>query len=76
MHPETQKLVAEAVRVVSDEQNERDAMKQVVKAAIREWLDEKFAQFGKWSFAGILAAALGLLCYFLLLSHGWRAPPQ
>lgn len=45
--------------------------KDVVKQAFKEWLDEKFATFGKWSAVSIAAMALGALLYFILRMNGW-----
>lgn len=50
------------------------ATKAAVKEAIKEWLDDQFAKFGKWTFHGILAAALAALLYFILIHQGWRQP--
>lgn len=49
---------------------ERDQQKEIVKQAIKEWLDEKYASFGKWTLHGIVAASLCALVYFLA-THGW-----
>lgn len=48
--------------------------KAVMKEAIKEWLDERFAEFGRWSFWGIAAAALSLIAYFILTTGGWKPP--
>lgn len=48
--------------------------KELVKQALKEWLDEKFTIFGKWSAAAIGAAALAALVYFILASNGWHKP--
>lgn len=53
-------------------EEEREAMKSAMKEAIKEWLDERFQEFGKWSFGAILAAALGALTYFILMTNGWH----
>ena len=52
---------------------DREEQKKIVKEAIMEWLDDKYAQFGRWTFHGILAAALGVLAYFLA-AHGVIKP--
>lgn len=39
--------------------------KETVKEALKEWLDEKFLSFGKWTFASIAAAALVAVVYFI-----------
>ncbi len=54
----------------------REAVKEVAKAAakeaITEFLDDKFAAFGKWSMASIGAMALAALVYVILLMNGWH----
>jgi len=54
-----------------DELNKRE-QKAVVKEAFKEWLDEKAAQFGKWTIKFIASAAFGALLYFLV-THGFLA---
>lgn len=51
---------------------DREDQKRIIKEAIREWLDEKYAAFGRWSFDGILAAALGALGYYLATHGGFK----
>lgn len=53
---------------------EREYDKEVIKEALHEWLDDKYAQFGRWSLTGIAAAALFVIAWLVLTSHGWRAP--
>lgn len=48
-----------------------DEKKRIVKEALKEWLDEKFAAFGRWSAMTIGAAALAALLYFILRLNGW-----
>lgn len=49
-------------------------MKNAVKEALKEWLDEKFTAFGKWAAVSVAAMALAALVYFILWAHGWRQP--
>lgn len=49
--------------------------KAALKEALKEWLDDRFATFGKWSLGSIAAAALGLLAYLLLSMNGWHHTP-
>jgi hypothetical protein len=49
-----------------------EVQKQAVKEAIREWLDEIFAAFGRWSITAILAAAFAGLVYLALTGAGWH----
>lgn len=48
-----------------------EAQKKAIKEAINEWLNEKFAEFGRWTFYGITAAALAGLVYLALRGQGW-----
>lgn len=43
---------------------QRALMKEVLKEGLKEWLDSQFAQFGRWSAAGIAALIIGGLAYF------------
>ena len=52
----------------------RTETKTVIKEALKEWMDEKFAAFGRWSIIGIAAAALFALMYFILAVKGWKFP--
>lgn len=49
-----------------------DVVKAALKEAIREWLDEQFARFGKWSLASLSAMTLAALTYFVLSMSGWH----
>jgi hypothetical protein len=51
-----------------------DTMKAAVKEALKEWLDEKFVAFGKWSLASLAALGLAALVYFILTANGWKHP--
>jgi hypothetical protein len=59
-----------------EQQNEQrsELMKAAVKEGIKEWLDEKFTQLGKWSLTSIALLGLAALLYFILWSNGWKAP--
>lgn len=46
--------------------------KKLIKQALKEWLDEKFSEFGKWSLGAIAAAGLVALTYFILKMDGWH----
>lgn len=49
-----------------------EEMKKAMKQAIKEWLDEQFSSFGRWSFYGLAALALAALVYFVLSMNGWH----
>lgn len=46
--------------------------KRIVKEALREWLDEKYAEFGKWSLHGLLAAGLAGMVVLIFWTQGWH----
>jgi hypothetical protein len=52
---------------IKDEQ-----IKRALKEAMREWLDEQFARFGRWSFYGLMSAGLVALVYAILTTSGWH----
>lgn len=49
---------------MTDEQR-RSEGKEVVKEALKEWLDDKFLSFGKWSAAAVAASFLAAVVYFI-----------
>lgn len=49
-------------------------IKAALKEALKEWLDEKFTSFGKWSFGTLAVLLLGAFVYFILWSQGWHKP--
>jgi hypothetical protein len=44
---------------------EKDQQVAIVKAAIKEWLDEKAAEFGKWTIKYVGALVFSALVYWL-----------
>jgi hypothetical protein len=55
-----------------DPQNE--AIKDALKEGLREWLDDQFAEFGKWTMRAAMAAALAGVVWLALISSGWKHP--
>ena len=53
-------------------EEEREAIKLALQEALREWLEEKYAAFGKWSIHGLMAAGLVALVWLILISSGWH----
>jgi hypothetical protein len=49
-----------------------EEQKAVIKDALKEWLDDAFSEFGKWTVKGLLVAAFGGCVYLALISQGWR----
>lgn len=47
---------------------DKNIQKEELKAAIQEWLDDKFKELGKWTFNGLVAAAFALFAYHYITS--------
>ncbi len=54
---------------MSTESDKKD--KDLIKQAINEWLETKWAMFGRWSAYGLLAMAVGGLGYLFFTTHGF-----
>ena len=54
---------------MGDEEKNKDLIKAAMKEAIKEWMNEKFQEFGQWSFYGILVAFFGALVYIVLSTN-------
>ena len=49
-----------------------DLAKAALKEALKEWLDDQFALFGRWSAASILAIVFSWAVYVALHAAGWH----
>jgi len=45
--------------------------KELMKQAIKEWMDDAFTEFGKWTFKGLLVAAFAGCVWLALKGQGW-----
>lgn len=74
MSEEAKAKVEEAMAALASEHRRRTdvATKEAVKEALKEWLDDKFTAFGKWSFHGLLAMAFAGVVYVFMISNGWH----
>lgn len=50
---------------------DREDAKEVIKEALKEWLEEKYAEVGKWTIRGIFAALTAAILYVASLYNGW-----
>lgn len=48
-----------------------EIQKKAIKEAINEWLNDKFAELGRWTFYGMAAAAFAGAVYLALRGQGW-----
>jgi hypothetical protein len=48
------------------EQLSKDDVKEALKEAHKEWLDDKFAAFGRWTFWALVAMLFGALIHFVV----------
>lgn len=51
---------------------DRESQKEAIKEAISEWLDARFADVGRWTVKGLIAAALAGLLYAYLITKGFK----
>ena len=49
-----------------------DQHKEEIKEAIKEWMDEKFATFGKWTLYSFATVVFGWVMYGLIMLSGWH----
>ena len=54
------------------ESQDREDMKAALKEALKEWLDARFAEFGRYSFYALAAAGLAAAVYFILKADGYH----
>ena len=59
-------------RIERLERADHNAVKAAAREAIREFLDDQFAMFGKWSMRVLAAVILSALVYFVLSMSGWH----
>lgn len=51
---------------------DKEAQKDLIKEAIKEWLSEQVTEFGWWTLKTIGIAAFAGLVYLALISQGWK----
>ena len=49
-----------------------EEIKKAIKDAVTEWLNEKFATFGRWSAYSLAALGLASFIKFILMIEGWK----
>ena len=57
---------------MSDLNPHDEDIKQALKEAMKEWLDEMFSTFGRWSLTGLAAAGMAGIVYLALVGAGWH----
>lgn len=48
--------------------------KEIVKQAIKEWMDEKYAEVGKWFVKSVLIAGLTAFLFWYIAIRGYKLP--
>lgn len=49
----------------------KEEAKEAFKEAIKEWMDEQFLTFGRWTVHALTAAGVAAMTYFILKMNGW-----
>jgi len=49
----------------------KETLKEALKEAAREWLDEQFKAFGKWTAVGLMSVAFYGVVKFFVVSGWW-----
>ncbi|SHH47088.1 hypothetical protein [Bradyrhizobium erythrophlei] len=49
-----------------------DETKELIKEAIKEWMDEKVLQFGRWSLMTLACSGIFALVYFIMQMGGFH----
>ncbi len=49
----------------------KEESKDALKAALKEWLDERLSLVGKWTLRGLAAVGLAVLAFLLIVGNGW-----
>ena len=68
------KLLKKQQHANQSEKNMGDIDKEIVKEAIKEWLNERVTQFGWFSLKTIGYALVALIGYLWLITHGFEPP--
>lgn len=50
---------------------DREEFKEAVKEAVREWLDDQFAAFGRWTAIGIASGLFAVIFKIVFISGEW-----
>lgn len=54
----------------------KEEAKAVAKEALKEWMDERFMELGRWSLHLIFVALAAAAAYVILRSSGWQPPAE
>jgi len=54
----------------SDEQ--KQVIKNAIKEAAKEWLEDQYREFGRWTVKGLAALAFVTLLWLILERYGWK----
>lgn len=54
---------------------QKDMVKAALKEGLKEWMDERVTEVGRWTLRGLATAGVVALAYFILAMHGWHVPP-
>lgn len=71
---ELRTLIRDAMRETFAEGLSEEDRRRIIKQAIDEWLEKKYAQVGIWTLGAVITATVGFIAYAVLVQRGWRPP--
>lgn len=48
--------------------------KEIVKQAIKEWMNDRYADLGRWAFKTVAVAAITMFLFKYAEWRGWKLP--
>ena len=48
--------------------------KELIKEAIKEWMDEKYAEIGRWTVRTLITVSLSALLFWYIKTQGFKWP--
>lgn len=72
MADEYRKIVREATIEYLRDKTSRDERKEIIKEALHEWMQAKFAEFGWFSFKTLGVIVISVFVFIYLIMNGWH----
>ena len=74
MDEEHRDLVRQTLKDFLDDPKAIEERKSLFKLAITEWLNDRLAEFGWFSFKALAVLLITGIAYVYMMTHGYRVP--